>query len=85
MPGSFLAEVGSTSVESKAMASSDNGGMNKGKPTEDVKVSRQQQHTGNHERHEQTDEQPYGSDSFGGTRAGAENVEPAEGPERSST
>ena len=38
-----------------------------------VKVVRDQQHTGNHD----ADERPHGADLFGGTRAGAENVEPA--------
>ncbi len=48
---------------------------NKAQIAEDVKVARQQQHTGNHERDERVTEQPYGADVFGGTRAGAENVE----------
>ena len=42
-----------------------------GKPGEDM---RQQQHTGNHDRPEQA---TGGADRFGGTRRGAENVEPA--------
>ncbi|BBK40889.1 hypothetical protein STVA_09090 [Allostella vacuolata] len=37
-----------------------------------VKTVREQQHTGNHE----AARQPNGPDLFGGTRAGAENVEP---------
>lgn len=48
----------------------------------DVAAARQQQHTGNHERDERKDEQPYGADSFGGTRAGAENVEPKRGADK---
>ena len=56
--------------------------MNKAKAGQDVEASRKQQHTGNHER---PTEQPYGADTFGGTRAGAENVEPTGGPKRSST
>ncbi len=43
---------------------------------DDVARARQQQHTGNHERHERETPQPYGADTYGGTRAGAENVEP---------
>jgi len=38
----------------------------------DVAAARQQQHTGNHD-----PQQGDGPDRFGGTRAGAENVEPA--------
>ena len=40
----------------------------------DVEQVRQQQHTGNHEGDAARDK-PYGADEFGGTRAGAENVE----------
>ena len=40
----------------------------------DVETVRQQQHTGNHEGDAARDK-PYGADEFGGTRAGAENVE----------
>ncbi len=40
----------------------------------DVEKVRQQQHTGNHEGDAARDK-PYGADEFGGTRAGAENVE----------
>lgn len=55
---------------------------NKAKAGQDAETARQQQHTGNHERRT---EQPSGADKFGGTRAGAENVEPSGGPKRSST
>lgn len=42
----------------------------------EIAAVRQQQHTGNHEHHESETPEPYGADVFGGTRAGAENVEP---------
>ena len=44
--------------------------------SEDVETVREQQHTGNHDRGERSKGKPYGADTFGGTRAGAENVEP---------
>lgn len=48
-----------------------------------VATVRQQQHTGNHPEDEGQPEdgkqRPYGADKFGGTRAGAENVEPTPG------
>jgi hypothetical protein len=47
--------------------------------SKDVTSARQQQHTGNHEREDRKEGRPYGADSFGGTRAGAENVEPKQG------
>jgi hypothetical protein len=55
------------------------------KPTEDVMKTKQQQHTGNHQRDEDRQGQPYGADAFGGTRAGAENVEPKSGSKPSSS
>lgn len=45
----------------------------KDKADSTVETARQQQHTGNHERPER---EGGGSDRFGGTRAGAKNVEP---------
>lgn len=47
-----------------------------GKPEEEVSVARirQQQHTWNHEERPQNEKE--GNEAFGGTRKGAENVEP---------
>lgn len=44
-------------------------------PRKDMIKTRQQQHTGNHQEELGETERPYGADAFGGTRAGAENVE----------
>ena len=43
-------------------------------------ATRQQQHTGNHPRDEGETRRSYGADKFGGTRAGAENVEHGKKP-----
>ena len=48
---------------------------------EEVERARQQQHTGNHPGDDEH-KRPYGSDAFGGTRTGAENVEPSAGKKR---
>lgn len=42
----------------------------------DMIRTREQQHTGNHPEEVGEVDRPYGADTFGGTRAGAENVEP---------
>lgn len=44
-------------------------------PRKDMIKTRQQQHTGNHQEEQGETDRPYGADAFGGTRAGAENVE----------
>lgn len=46
-------------------------------PRKDMIETRRQQHTGNHPEEMGEVDRPYGADTFGGTRAGAENVEPA--------
>lgn len=53
------------------------------RPQDDPAIAeaRRQQHTGNHPEGAAKD-RPYGADEFGGTRAGAENVEPADGGRR---
>ncbi|MBV9655726.1 MAG: hypothetical protein JOZ42_14320 [Acetobacteraceae bacterium] len=48
--------------------------MNDPKPEQPTEPEQQQQHTGNHPKPGEADKG--GADRFGGTRTGAENVEP---------
>lgn len=63
-------------IKEKTMTATNKPGQSENAARDDSKAKdvRQQQHTGNHEGAAEKG-RPYGADAFGGTRAGAENVE----------